>query len=68
MTETERERLIRQYSAHEITWRELRERGFEDYVEAPGALGALKLQAPAAPMQGPKAAARERGRAAIREA
>ena len=68
MTETERERLIRQYAAHEITWRELRERGFENYVEVLGALGALGLRPPVAPMQGPNVAARERGRAAIREA
>jgi hypothetical protein len=33
-----------------------------------GALGALGLRPPVAPMQGPNVAARERGRAAIREA
>jgi hypothetical protein len=53
MTETDRERLIRQYAAREITWRELRERGFENYVEVLGALGALGLRPPVAPMQGP---------------
>jgi hypothetical protein len=68
MTETDRQRLIRQYAAREITWRELRERGFEDYVEVLGALGALGLKVPVAPMEGPNVAARERGRAAIREA
>jgi hypothetical protein len=68
MNETERERLIRQYAAREITWRELRERGFEDYIEVLGALGALGLRPPVAPMQGPNVAARERGRAALREA
>jgi hypothetical protein len=67
MTETDRERLIRQYAAREITWRELCERGFESYVEVLGALGALGLRPPVAPMDGPNAAARERGRAAIRE-
>jgi hypothetical protein len=36
MTETDRERLIRQYAAREITWRELRERGFESFVEVLG--------------------------------
>ena len=68
MTETEQERLIRQYAAREISWRELRDRGFENYVEVLGALGALGLRPPVAPMQGPNVAARERGRAAIREA
>ena len=42
MTETERDRLIRQYAARAITWRELRERGFEIDVEVLGALGALR--------------------------
>jgi hypothetical protein len=65
MTETDRERLIRQYAAREISWRELRERGFENYVEV---LGALGLRPPLAPTQGPNVAARERGRAAVREA
>ena len=68
MTETDRERLIRQYAAREITWRELRERGFESFVEVLGGLDALGLRPPVAPMDGPKVAARERGRAAIREA
>jgi hypothetical protein len=39
MTEEERDRLIRLYAASEVTWRELQERGFEDYIEVPGALG-----------------------------
>jgi hypothetical protein len=68
MTETDRERLIRQYAAREISWRELRGRGFENYVEVLGALGELGLRPPVAPMRGPNVAARERGRAAIREA
>ena len=68
MTETDRESLIRQYAAREITWRDLRERGFDNYVEVLGALGALGLRPPVAPMQGPNVAARERGRATIREA
>lgn len=68
MTEGEREALIRQYAAGEIAWRELRERGFEDYVEVLGALGALGLRPPIARMEGPNVAARRRGRMAIREA
>jgi hypothetical protein len=62
MTGTDRERLIRQYAASEIPWRELRERGFENYVEVLVALGVLGLRPPVAPMQGPNVAARERGR------
>ena len=66
--ETEKEKLIRQYAAGEITWRALRERGFEDYVQVLGALGELGLRPPVAPMRGPNVEARERGRAIIREA
>ena len=63
-----RDDLLRRYAARDITWRELRERGFEDYVEVLGGLGALGLRAPVAPMAGPNEAARLRGRALIREA
>jgi hypothetical protein len=68
MTETDKEKLIRQYAAGEITWHSLRERGFDDYVQVLGALGELGLRPPVAPMQGPNVAARQRGRAVIREA
>ena len=68
MTENERERLIRQYAAGEITWHSLRERGFDNYVDVLAALGDLGLRPPVAPMEGPNVAARERGRALIREA
>jgi hypothetical protein len=68
MTDTDRENLLRQYAACEITWHELRERGFDDYVQVLGGLGALGLRPPIAPMEGPNRAARERGRAMIREA
>jgi len=68
MTDDERERLIRLYAAGEITWHELRERGFDDYVQVLGALGELALRPPIAPMTGPNVAARERGRAIIRAA
>jgi hypothetical protein len=68
MTETEKEKLIRQYAAGEISWRELRERGFDDYVEVLGALGELGLRPPIAPMRGPNLESRRRGRAVIREA
>jgi hypothetical protein len=68
MHTAERETLLRQYAAGDISWRELRERGFEDYIEVLGGLGELGLRPPVAPMQGPNLAARERGRAIIREA
>ncbi len=68
MTETDKEKLIRQYAAGEITWHSLRERGFDDYVQVLGALGELGLRPPVAAMQGPNVAARQRGRAVIREA
>jgi len=63
-----KEALLRQYAAGEITWHELRGLGFENYVEVLGGLGELGLRPPIAPMDGPNRAARERGRALIREA
>ena len=68
MTGNDRETLIRQYAAGEVTWHELRERGFEDYVMVLGALGELCLRPPIARMEGPNLAARLRGRAIIRDA
>jgi len=68
MIENEKEKLIRQYAAGEITWHTLRERGFDDYVQVLGALGELGLRPPVARMEGPNVAARERGRTLIREA
>jgi len=62
MTETDKEKLIRQYAAGEITWRALRERGFGNYVQV---LGELGLRPPVAPMDGPNVKARQRGRAII---
>ena len=68
MTENEKEKLIREYAAGEITWHTLQERGFDNYVQVLGALGELGLRPPVAPMEGPNRAARERGRTLIREA
>jgi hypothetical protein len=68
MIANERETLIRQYAAGDITWSALRERGFDNYAEVLGALGELGLRPPIAPMDGPNVAARERGRAFIHEA
>lgn len=64
----EKEKLLRQYAAGEVTWHELRERGFEDYVQVLGGLGELGLRPPIARMEGPNVAARLRGRALIRAA
>lgn len=64
----ERESLLRQYAAGGISWRELRERGFADYIEVLGGLGELGLRPPIAPMEGPNRTTRERGRAIIRDA
>jgi hypothetical protein len=68
MNKSERVKLIRQYAAAEITWRELRERGFDDYIQVLAALGDLGLRPPIAPMNGPNVVARERRRRVIREA
>ena len=68
MASKEREALIRQYAAGEITWSALRDRGFENYVEVLGGLGELGLRPPIAADEGPNVAARRRGRALIREA
>ena len=68
MTNSDKEKLIRQYAAHEITWHGLRERGFDSYLEVLRALGELGLRPPVAAMTGPNIEARERGRAIIREA
>jgi hypothetical protein len=68
MSASDREDLIRQYAAGEITWRRLRELGFDDYVQVLGALGELGLRPPLAPMRGPNVASRQRGIAILREA
>jgi hypothetical protein len=68
MPENEKEKLIRQYAAGAVTWHDLRERGFDDYVQVLGALGELGLRPPVAAMEGLNVEARRRGRAIIREA
>jgi hypothetical protein len=67
MTPKEKETLIRQYAAGEITWHALRERGFDNYAEVLSGLGALGLKYPVAPMSGPNVEARQRGIAFLRE-
>jgi hypothetical protein len=64
----ERERLIREYAAGKLSWSYLQRHGFQDYVAVLGGLGELRLRPPVAPMAGPNLAARERGRAIIRDA
>ncbi|HLY58704.1 MAG TPA: hypothetical protein VKS60_24285 [Stellaceae bacterium] len=66
MIEPERERLIRQYAAGEITWHALRERGFDNYVQVLAGLGELGLRPPVASMEGPNVEARQRGRRLLR--
>ncbi len=65
---SEKENLIRQYAAGAVTWHELRERGFDDYVEVLSMLGEQGLRPPLARMAGPNVKARLRGNAIIREA
>ncbi|MBV9826609.1 MAG: hypothetical protein JO001_13205 [Alphaproteobacteria bacterium] len=64
----ERQDLIRGYAAGEISWHELRERGFDDYVQVLGQLGELGLRPPIARAVGPNIEARRRGRAMLRAA
>jgi hypothetical protein len=66
LTDQDRRSLARTYAAGGITWHELRERGFENYLEALAELGELGLRPPVAPMEGPNREARERGRAILR--
>ena len=67
MSEVVDERLIRQYAAGEITWRTLRMRGIESYLDVLAGLGRLGLRPPVAPMEGPNVAARQRGLALLRQ-
>jgi hypothetical protein len=68
MTETDREKLIREYAAGEITWRALREKGFDSFLDVLAELGELGLRPPTAPMDGVNVAARQSARALVREA
>ena len=68
MPPADRTSLIRQYADGAISWRELREQGFDDYVQVLGALGELGLRPPIAAMTGPNVEARQRGREIIRKA
>jgi hypothetical protein len=68
MTETDKEKLIREYAAGEVTWSALRRRGFDSYLDVLTELGKLGLRPPVAPMDGPNVEARQRGRALLRQA
>ena len=48
MTRGEKDDLLRDYAAGKVTWKALRERGFEDYVQVLGGLGELGLRPPIA--------------------
>ncbi len=48
----DKQKLIRQYAAGEISWHTLRDRGFENYLDVLGGLGDLGLRPPVAPMEG----------------
>ena len=68
MGETDRDKAIRDYAAGRITWHELQQQGFEDYIQVLAALGEAGLRPPVAAMKGPNVEARQRGRAIIRRA
>ncbi len=63
----DRDSLLRAYAKSEITWRELQDLGFEDYIQVLGGLGELGLRPPMARMIGPNVEARRRGLALLRE-
>jgi hypothetical protein len=46
MTETDKEKLIREYAAGEVTWSALRRRGFYNYRDVLTELGKLGLRPP----------------------
>ncbi len=65
---TERDTLLRAYAAGDITWHELQQRGFDNYLVVLAGLGELQLRPPVATMAGPNLLARQRGRAFLRRA
>ena len=68
MTLDEKQALLRQYAAGDITWTSLRGRGIDNYRDVLAGLGALGLRPPIAPMDGPNVDARLRGKAMLRQA
>lgn len=68
MTREEKNQLLRQYAAGEVSWTSLRSRGFESYRDVLAGLGRLHLRPPIAPMDGPNIETRRRAREVIRSA
>jgi hypothetical protein len=66
--DAEREKLLRAYAKGDITWRSLRAKGMDSYLDVLGGLGELGLRPPVAPMDGPNVESRMRSRAIIRAA
>ena len=66
-TAPDRDSLLRAYARSEITWRELQDLGFEDYIQVLGGLGELGLRPPMARMIGPNVEARRRGLGLLRD-
>jgi hypothetical protein len=50
--QSDRDDLLRDYAIGRVTWRELQERGFDDYIQVLSGLGELGLRPPIAPMAG----------------
>ena len=57
-----REQSLRDHAAGRVSWRELQRRGFKDWIEVLAGLSELGLRPYLAPMTGPSAEARQRGR------
>lgn len=68
MTQPDKEILLRQYAAGEVTWTSLRGRGITNYRDVLAGLGELGLRPPIAPMDGPNVEARSRARTVVRQA
>jgi hypothetical protein len=63
----ERERQLREYADGNVTWHTLQRRGLDSYIDVLAGLGELGLRPPVAPLDGPNAEARTRGRALVRQ-
>ena len=63
----DRTRLLQDYAACRVSWHELQQRGFANYLEVLAGLGEMGLRPPIAPMEGPNVAARRRGIALLQQ-
>ena len=68
MTDTDKEKLIRQYAAGEITWHACASAALTITCKCSARLASSACGPPVAAMEGPNVEARQRGRAVIREA